>query len=161
MRHPAAVEEPRSRHRTSSAPRSMKAILLRRGAMTPAPIARSGAAVGSGTIAQFVQANGSLDWMAVQDHLDELVPQIAKNLASVAQRWTTSYLADHMTRMFSTKKNLRTDQNDDNEFKAWVRSYEGGQELRRTVWEKFVFPVAASVIDLHPQSAGVDFSRAR
>jgi hypothetical protein len=106
-----------------------------------------GAAVGSGTIAQFVQANGSLDWMAVQDHLDELVPQIATSLASVAQRWTTSYLADHMTKMFSTKKNLRTDQNDDNEFKAWVRSYEGGQELRRTVWEKFVFPVAGLEFD--------------
>jgi hypothetical protein len=106
-----------------------------------------GAAVGSGTIAQFTQANGSLDWIAVQDHLDELVPQIAKSLASVAQQWTDGYLANHMVKTFSTRKNLRTDHNDDREFKEWVRTYEGGQELRRTVWEKFVFPIPGLEFD--------------
>jgi hypothetical protein len=106
-----------------------------------------GAAVGSGLIAQFTQANGSLDWMAVQDHLDELVPQIAKSLASVAQRWTDGYLANHLVKTFSTRKNLRTDHNDDREFKEWVRSYEGAQELRKTVWEKFVFPIPGLEFD--------------
>jgi hypothetical protein len=106
-----------------------------------------GATVGSGTIAQFTQANGSFDWIAVQDHLDELAPQIAKSLARVAQQWTDGYLANHMVKTFSTRKNLRTDHNDDRDFKEWVRSYEGGLELRRTVWEKFVFPVPGLEFD--------------
>jgi hypothetical protein len=138
----------------------MKAILLRRGAMTPAPIARSGAAVGSGTIAQFVQANGSLDWMAVQDHLDELVPQIAKNLASVAQRWTTSYLADHMTRMLP-RKILELIRMMTMNLKHGSEATREDRNSEERCGKNLFFQSPASVIDLHPQSAGVDFSRAR
>lgn len=99
-----------------------------------------GAAVGSNTIGQLAQANGSLDWIAVEDHLDELVPEIKKSLRSVAQHWTDGYLTNHMIKMFSTRKNLKTDHNDDKEFQEWVGSYEGGEEVRKAVWEKFVFP---------------------
>lgn len=107
-----------------------------------------GAAVGSNTIGQLAQPNGSLDWIAVEKHLDALVPQIRTSLKSVAQHWTDGYLANHMVNMFSTRKNLKTDHNDDKEFKEWVRSYEGAEEFRRTVWEKFVFPVAGVEFDL-------------
>jgi hypothetical protein len=107
-----------------------------------------GATVGSGTIAQFSHANGSLDWIAVEKHLDELVPQLRKSLKSVAQNWTDGYLANHMVKMFGTRKNTRTDRSDDKEFKEWVRSYEGAEEFRRTVWEKFVFPVSGVEFDL-------------
>jgi len=106
-----------------------------------------GAAVGSGTVTQFAQANGSLDWIDVEKHLDELVPELKKSLKSVAQGWTDGYLANHMVKMFSTRKNLKTDHNDDKEFKEWVRSVEGAEEVRRTVWEKFVFPVPGIEFD--------------
>jgi len=106
-----------------------------------------GAAVGSGTVTQFAQANGSLDWIDVEKHLDELVPELKKKLISVAQGWTDGYLANHMVKMFSTRKNLKTDHNDDKEFKEWVRSVEGAAEVRRTVWEKFVFPVPGIEFD--------------
>jgi hypothetical protein len=99
-----------------------------------------GAAVGSGTIAQFAQSNGSLDWTAVQDYLLELKQEISKNLTSVEQQWTDSYLMNEMIKKFGSRKNLKTDHNDDNEFKDWCNSAEGGRELRKTVWEKFVFP---------------------
>jgi hypothetical protein len=106
-----------------------------------------GAAVGSNIYGQLVQANGSLDWIALEKHLDELVPKIRKSLKSVAQAWTDGDLANHMIEVFSTKKNLRTDHNDDNEFKNWIKSYEGKEEVRRTVYEKFVFPVGGIEFD--------------
>jgi hypothetical protein len=106
-----------------------------------------GAAVGSNIYGQLVRDNGTLDWIALEKHLDELVPKIRKGLKSVAQAWTDRDLAYHMTKVFSTKQNLRTDKNDDKQFKEWVKSYEGKEEVRRTVWEKLVFPVGGLEFD--------------
>ena len=45
-----------------------------------------------------------------------------------------------MIAMFSIKTYPDLNHNNDKEFKDWYDSYEGGRELRKTVWEKFVFP---------------------
>jgi hypothetical protein len=107
-----------------------------------------GAAVGSNTIGQLSQPAASLDWPAVGDYLDSLVPLIAENLASVAQDWTDGYLANHMIAMFGIRKKPDISHSNDKEFKEWVKSYEGGGELRKTVWEKFVFPVDGLTFNL-------------
>src|SRR5882672_8543394 len=46
-----------------------------------------GAAVGSNTIGQLLQPGKSLDWSAVGNHLGELVPEMGKNLSTVADAW--------------------------------------------------------------------------
>jgi hypothetical protein len=101
-----------------------------------------GAAVGSNTLGQLAQPNKSLDWSFVGDYLGTLVPLIAENLSTVADKWISSELTNHMIAMFSINTHPDINRSNDNDFKAWYHSYAAGRELRKTVWERFVFPVS-------------------
>lgn len=100
-----------------------------------------GAAVGSGTINQLISPTGSLDWTAIGHHLGELVPKIGDKLATVANEWKDSYLINHMIATFSLRTKPNINRSNDEDFKDWCNGYEGGRELRKAAWEKFVFPV--------------------
>ena len=101
-----------------------------------------GAAVGSNTLGQLAQPNKSLDWSFVGDYLGTLVLLIAENLSTVADKWISSELTNHMIAMFSINTHPDINRSNDNDFKAWYRTYAAGRELRKTVWERFVFPVS-------------------
>jgi len=100
-----------------------------------------GAAVGSNTIGQLLQPGKSLDWSAVGNHLGELVPEMGKNLSTVADAWIASDLRNHMVAMFSINTHPDINRNNDDDFRKWYNTYGAGLELRKTVWERFIFPI--------------------
>jgi hypothetical protein len=102
-----------------------------------------GAGVGSNTFGQISDPNSSLDWSAVGDHLGSLVPLLRDELKAVAQGWIDSYLKKRLTEVYSKAKNPDPTRNNDDDFVSWYNSYDGGDELRRIVWEQFVFPIPA------------------
>jgi hypothetical protein len=104
-----------------------------------------GATVGSNTVGRLLGPTESIDWSAIDDHLNELVPKISESLAQTATEWKKSYLAERLFAVFNEKNSRSYNMLDLREaaqkFRQWCDSYEGGRELRRAVWEKFVFPV--------------------
>jgi hypothetical protein len=116
-----------------------------------------GAAVGSNTIGQLIQPARSLDWSAVGDHLGELVPEMRKNLSEVADAWIASDLRNHMIAMFSINTHPDINRSNDDEFKKWYTTYGAGLELRKTVWERFVFPVPYGLEFAHGQEGMKQF----
>lgn len=103
-----------------------------------------GAAVGSNTLGQLLDAK-SLDWPAVGDHLGELVPEIRKNLKDAADSWIALDLRSHMTMMFSLQTHPDYNKSNDDEYRNWYSTFGAGDELRKTVWERFVFPVSTGL----------------
>jgi len=118
-----------------------------------------GAAVGSNAIGRLAQPTASLDWTAIDNYLGGLVPDISEKLAGTAKEWINSELASHMFGMYVIKNpdrryvlyNKDQELQDAQKFKEWCDSYQGGRELRRAVWEKFVFPADGLAFDLGQQ----------
>jgi hypothetical protein len=108
-----------------------------------------GATTGSGSFNYFYSpATSSLDWATIGHVLAEVEPIFRDELVKASIEWKDKQLVNHMIAMFSLATKPNPNRSNDEDFIDWCNN-RAGDELRKTVWEKFVFP-----IDQLPYRAG-------
>jgi hypothetical protein len=109
-----------------------------------------GATTGSGTYNYYypTPATSSLDWATIKHVLAKVEPTFRDELVKASFAWRDAYLVNHMIAMFSLSAKPNPNRSNDEDFIDWCNN-RAGDELRKTVWEKFVFP-----IDQIPYRAG-------